>query len=123
MLHGRILAESLRVGCDIQVPQLRLVRIAREDVSGSTSTIQPDVWTLLDVQAPDELADELAEALAAALIEGQGWYADFRVRTDHVVVFPGRIFRYAVGDMAGRDAAVKYGAAAGVPENQLDWGD
>jgi hypothetical protein len=56
MLHGRILAESLRVGCDIQVPQLRLVRIAREDVSGSTSTIQPDVWTLLDVQAPDELA-------------------------------------------------------------------
>jgi hypothetical protein len=25
--------------------------------------------------------------------------------------------------MAGRDAAVKYGTAAGVPENQLDWGD
>ncbi|HEV7961377.1 MAG TPA: hypothetical protein VGP57_02460 [Actinoplanes sp.] len=122
MLHGRILAESLRVGCDIQVAQLRLVRIAREDVSGSTGTVQPDVWTLLDVQAPDEVADELAEALAAALVEGQGWYADFRVRTDHVVVFPGRIFRYAVGDMAGRDAAVKYGTAAGVPEHQLDWG-
>lgn len=123
MLRGRILAESLRVGCDIRMSQLRIVGITREDVSRSASPAQPDVWTLLDVEAPDDAADELAEALAAGLAEAQGWYADFRVGAEHVVVFPGRVFRYAVGDRAGRDAAVSHGKAVGVPEHQLDWGD
>ncbi|MEU8185422.1 hypothetical protein AB0B85_28030 [Micromonospora sp. NPDC049044] len=123
MLIGRILAESLRVGCDIQVPGLRIVRIAREDVAGSRAPQQPAVWTLLDVEAPDEAADELAEALAGSLADGQGWYADFRVGTDHVIVYPGRVFHYTVGDHAGRDAAVQYGRLNGVPEHQLDWGE
>jgi len=103
--------------------QLRIVGITREDVSRSASPAQPDVWTLLDVEAPDDAADELAEALAAGLAEAQGWYADFRVGAEHVVVFPGRVFRYAVGDRAGRDAAASHGKAIGVPEHQLDWGD
>jgi hypothetical protein len=123
MLQGRILAESLRAGCDIRVPDLRIARIAREDVSGSAAPGQPDTWTLLDVEAPDAAATRLAEVLAAALVDGQGWYADFRVGGDHVIVFPGRVFRYTMGDEAGRRAAVEHGRAAGVPEHQLDWGD
>lgn len=123
MLHGRILAESLRIGCDLQVRGLRMARVDRLDVSGGAAPYQPDVWTLLDVEGPDDVADELASTLAAALIEGQGWYADFRVGTEHVVVFPGRVFRYPVGGQAGRDEAVEYGRSAGVPAHQLDWGE
>lgn len=123
MLHGRILAESLRLGCDLQVPDLQLSRVDRHDVSHEAAPYQPDVWTVLDVQGPDEAADHLASALADALIEGQGWYADFRVGADHVVVFPGRVFRYTMGDQAGRDEAVAYGMSVGVPAYQLDWGE
>jgi hypothetical protein len=61
--------------------------------------------------------------LADALIDGQGWYADFGVGADHVVVFPGRVFRYTIGDQDGRDEAVKYGRAVNVPEHHLDWGE
>lgn len=122
MLQGRILAESLRAGCDIRVPDLRIARIAREDVSGSAAPGQPDTWTLLDVEAPDRAADELAAVLAAGLADDQGWYADFRVGGEHVV-FPGRVFRYVMGDESGRRAAVEHGRSAGVPEHQLDWGD
>jgi hypothetical protein len=100
-----------------------MARVDRLDVSGGAAPYQPDVWTLLDVEGPDDVADELASTLAAALIEGQGWYADFRVGTEHVVVFPGRVFRYPVGDQAGRDEAVEYGRSAGVPAHQLDWGE
>src|SRR5690242_4796321 len=100
MLHGRILAESLRIGCDIRVRDLQISRIQRQDVSRGTSPYQPDVWTLLDVEGPDDVADDLAYVLADSLIEGQGWYADFRVGTEHVVVFPGRTFRYTAGDQA-----------------------
>jgi len=61
--------------------------------------------------------------LAGSLVANQGWYADFRVGQDHVVVFPGRVFRYTVTDQEGRRAAVDYGRRNGVPLHQLDWGD
>jgi hypothetical protein len=37
MLTGRLLAESLRVGADLEVADLRVVRIGRHDVSNSTT--------------------------------------------------------------------------------------
>jgi hypothetical protein len=123
MVTGRILAESLRAGCDLRVAGLRLVRIAREDVSDSRTPDQPAVWTLIDVAGPDETADDLAAALAAALRPDEPWYADFRVAGDHVIVYSGRVFRYAMGDRDGREAAVRHGRSIGVPESQLDWGE
>jgi len=121
MLRGRIVAESLRAGCDLQVRDLRLARVDRQDVTEGAASYQPKVWTLLEVEGPDDVAGELASALTGALAEG-GWYAGFRVGADHVVVFPGLAFRYAVGDQAGRAEAVEYGKSAGVPAHQLDWG-
>jgi hypothetical protein len=123
MLRGRLLTESLRVGVDLRVPSLRVVRVGRHDVSGSSSTGQPGIWTFLDFEAPDETADDLAQALADTMTDEPGWYADFEVGGDHVVVFPGRVFRYVKGDNPARDKAVEYGRNVGVPEHQLDWGE
>ena len=121
MVKGRIVAESLRPGAAVMVPGLSLTRISRVSVT-APGPGQPGVWTLLDVTAPEERGEELAAALSAGLAPDGGWYADFRSGSEHVVVFSGRIFRYAVGDAAGRADAVAYGRAAGVPEAQLDWG-
>ncbi|BCJ48127.1 hypothetical protein GCM10010168_24870 [Actinoplanes ianthinogenes] len=121
MVKGRILAESLRPGAALTVPGLELTRVSRITIT-SPGPGQPPVWTLLDVTAPDERAEELAAALSAALHADGGWYADFRAGADHVVVFAGRIFRYAVSDPAARAEAVAYGRSVGVPEAQLDWG-
>lgn len=135
MLRGTLLAESLRLGHDLRVADLDVTRIGRHDVSGTTTPgeqvpaeprgavgAQPTVWTFVDFEAPDERADELADALAEALSPETGWYADFRVGAEHVVVFARRVFRYRIGDRAGRDAAVRHGIAAGTPPHQLDWG-
>jgi hypothetical protein len=115
------------------------VRIGRHDVSSSTTPSngpdpaednqrgavagQPRIWTFLDFEAPDDQADELAEALAAALQSETGWWADFVVGSDHVVVFAGRVFRYRIADTSARAEAVAWGRASGTPEHQLDWGD
>jgi hypothetical protein len=115
------LTESLRPGAVLEVPELRVVQVWREDVSASAAPSQPPVWTLLDVEAPDERAGELADALAAALLAEGGWYADFRVGADHVVVFAGRAFRYPRGDETAKAHVVAYGRSVGVPEHQLDW--
>jgi hypothetical protein len=123
MLTGRVLAESLRVGVDLVVPDLRVTRVGRHDVSASTAGSQPGVWTFLDVEAPDERADELAQALAEAVRPEDGWYADFSVGDEHVVVFAQRVFRYRKGDAGARAQTVDYGLRAGTPRHQLDWGE
>jgi hypothetical protein len=137
MLTGRLIIESLRTGVDVEVPDLRVLRVGRHDVSASTSpdpggggpvgqgatADQPQIWTFLDFEAPDERADQIGQELAGALDPATGWYADFRVADDHVVVFADRVFRYRIGDDAAREEAVAWGRAAGTPEHQLDWGD
>jgi hypothetical protein len=123
MLRGRIIAESLRVGAELTVPDLRLANLGRHDVSDSTVPSQPSIWTFVDVEAPDDRADELARALSEALRPEDGWYADFVVGDEHVVVFSGRIFRYSRPDETGRAEAVAYGRRMGTPQHQLDWDD
>jgi hypothetical protein len=123
MLTGRIILESLRVGAELRIPGLVTTYIGRQDVSSSTASYQPDVWTLLDFEAPDESYGKLTEALAAGLVPRQGWYADFRAGDDQVVVFSGRVFRYRRGDAAARKEAQEYGRREGIPEGQLDWAD
>lgn len=141
MLTGRIILESLRVGSELRIPGLVTTWIGRQDVSSSTAPFQPDVWTLLDFEAPDEAYDALVEGLSGALAAGQGWYADFRIGDnasdgdtagdgdtgdgdtgdEHVVVYAGRVFRYRIGDAASRAEAMEYGRKEGIPEDQLDW--
>jgi hypothetical protein len=123
MVKGTLLAESVRIGAELSVVGLRLTRVSRRDMSGSVSAAQPPVWTVLDFEADDELAGPLAESLARALLAEGGWYADFGVGEDHVVVFAGKVLRYRRGDQGGWAEAMDHGRAVGVPEHQLDWPD
>lgn len=118
-----MLAESLRVGAELRVAGLRLTRVSRQDVSASASATQPTTWTFIDFEADDDAAEVLTQALARSLLAEGGWYADFTVGQDHVVVFADRIFRYRRGDRAGRAEAAEYGTTMGVPAHQLDWPD
>lgn len=123
MLKGTLLAESLRIGISIEVAGLRATRIVRQDVTGSATATQPPVWTFIEFEAEDDLAEELADRLASALLIEDGWYADFTVGADHVIVFANRIFRYRRGDDDARREAEDYGRSVGVPDRQLDWND
>jgi hypothetical protein len=123
MVKGTLLAESLKIGAELDVPGLTLTRVSRRDVSASVSAAQPPVWTFLEFEAGDDVAGPLADSLAGALLADGGWYADFEAGPDHVVVFAGKVFRYRRGDQRGRGEAMDYGRAMGVPEHQLDWPD
>ncbi|MFZ0218388.1 MAG: hypothetical protein WAM30_20820 [Candidatus Dormiibacterota bacterium] len=123
MLRGTLLAESLRLDAELSVPGVLATCVVRRDVKASVTATQPSVWTFIEFEADDSLAEPLRRALEAALEPTGGWYADFTVGSDHVVVFAGRSFRYARGDLAGRAEATAYGRSVGVPEHQLDWAD
>ncbi len=121
MMKGTLLAESLRIGVSIEIAGLMVTRLTRVDMTGSATSDQPDVWTLLEFEAEDDVADPLTDALARSLLAEGGWYADFTIGDQHVVVFADRIFRYRRGDQDARAEAEGYGRSVGVPQHQLDW--
>jgi hypothetical protein len=123
VLKGALLAEGLRVGASLEVPGLTVTKVARYDVSESATPAQPSVWTMLEFEAKDEVADQLADALAGSLLAEGGWYANFTVGDEHVVVFADRVFRYMRGDQSRRAEAEAYARQVGVPKHQMDWGD
>jgi hypothetical protein len=123
VLKGALLAESLRVGASLEVPGLIVTRVARCDVSGSATPAQPSVWTLLEFEAADGVADQLADALAQSLLADGGWYANFTVGDEHLVVFADLVFRHKRGDRSRRAEVEVYARQAGVPKHQMDWGE
>jgi hypothetical protein len=122
MAKGAIIAESLRIGTELNGVPLLVRRISRFEVT-VPGPDQPEQWTLIEFDVPDDHADRLAASLADALLPKGGWYADFHTDTHAYVVFADRIFRYLRGDHAARMQAQQYGRDAGVPEGQLDWAD
>jgi hypothetical protein len=119
MIEGTLIAESLRIGTNLENLKLTVRKISRYRAQGTTPD-QPDIWTTLDFEADEAAAQEVAEAFADAL-DQPGWYVNFESPTESFVVFPGRIFRYPRGDQAGRATAQAYGRQLAIPEPQLDW--
>jgi hypothetical protein len=76
MIGGTLIAESLRVGTNLDYLALTVRKISRYQAQGTTVS-QPGIWTTLDFEADETAASELAEALAGVL-DQPGWYADFR---------------------------------------------
>jgi hypothetical protein len=121
MLEGTLIAESLRVGTDLENLKLTVRKISRHRQDDTTPG-EPEIWTLLEFEADEAGAGDLAQTYAGALDDQPvAWYADFRSPTETFVVFPGRIFRYPRGDHAGRAEAEAHGRQLAIPESQLDW--
>lgn len=117
-MNGLLLRESL---ADPSVlDRLHVTRAESWQVQNA-APYQPPVWTANWFKTDDEHADALAEALSQAL-KPQGWYINAATAEWLYVIFPGRVFKYARGDAAGRAAAQQYARELGIPEAQLDWG-
>lgn len=120
MYTGTLIFESLRAGTRLEVPGLT-ARDLRRVAAGDVSAGQPELWSIAEIDVPDESVDTLVAALSAGLLAEGGWYCDFGNAAEHIVVFAGSVFRYPTGDRVGREQAEAYGRRVGVPEPQLDW--
>lgn len=120
MIEGTLIAESIRIGAELDGIRLVTRKIYRT-AAGDASAGQPELWTLIEFEAEEPDAEVIADALAKVLERQHGWYADFRTPEETFVVYSGRVFRYPRGDRSGRAEAADHGRSLGVPEDQLDW--
>lgn len=123
MIKGYVIGDSLRSGAELKPGGWRVTRIRRIGLSANAGPEQPSVWTTIEFEADDSQADTLAQDLSRNLKSDGGWYTDFRVGADHVVIFADKVFRYQRGDREARADVVRYGESVGVPAHQLDWPD
>ncbi len=80
-------------------------------------------WTLHTIEVPAGKAKEIAEELSRSLDgkHGGSWYADFKDKTSHYIIFRNKIFfidRTSKEQYAG---AKRYGLSLGIPEYQVDF--
>ena len=122
MVSSYVLVEGLRAGARLDGIPLTLKAIERYAVEDAAPT-QPPLWTTVEFAFAEEDAERVAEKLADVLDENGGWYTDFTLNDETVVIFAHRVFRYRTGDTAARAEVAAYGRAHGVPEHQLDWSE
>jgi hypothetical protein len=120
VIEGALIAESLRIGTNLEDLTLTIRKISRLQPQDTTAD-QPGTWTIFFFEADEAEADNLARTFADALDDQPAWYVDFRSPAETFVVFPGRIFRYPRGNDAGRAEAESHGRQLAIPDTQLDW--
>jgi len=120
MVRGYIIVEGIRLGSWLENLKLSLIRIERSEFR-NPGPDQPAVWTTVHFES-SEYPERLATALSEALDDNPSrWYTDFATDLEKFVIFPKRVFRYPIGDLARRAEAQEYARSIGVPQWQVDW--
>ncbi|MBN2015836.1 hypothetical protein JW766_03305 [Candidatus Dojkabacteria bacterium] len=115
---GVIIKESLKSD-----NVLNYVKIVKEEVSKDNN---PETnggyptWHLLYVEFFRPQLEDVLGCLKKDL-KGKDWYADFKGRKDHHIIFCGRVFRCILGKRDSYKKAIQYGLKVGVPTEQLDF--
>ena len=89
---GIIIEESLKDTSFLK--NLNITSTEIEEVTPGHKTPWIKQWTLHTVVIPESRVDQVAEELSKSLDYSQGtsWYADFKNKTTHYIIFQNKIF-------------------------------
>ena len=116
---GVIIEESLEnkdVLKDIKISSTKV-----EEVTDEHKTPWIKQWTLHTVEIPENQADSIAEKISKALDSEHSWYADFKNKTHHYIIFRDKVFYIDRKSKEQYDEAKHYGISLGIPEYQVDF--
>ena len=115
--NGIIIEESLE-----NKEVLKKVKIIKTNVSSVTEkhkTPWVNQWTMHTVEILENQADEIANALSNSLDSKHEWYADFKNKTFHYIIYNNKVFKVDRSKREQYDEAKKYGISIGIPDYQL----
>jgi len=120
--NGVIIEESLE-SKDV-LKKVKIISTKVEQITEEHQTPHLKQWTLHTVEVLESEAEKIAEELSKSLHGGtphDNWYADFKNKTHHFIVFPGKIFKIERASKEQYDEAKRYGISLGIPEYQVDF--
>lgn len=117
--QGVIIEESL--GNKDVLRDVDILETNIEKVTEKHKTPWIKQWTLHTVEILEEKADRVAEKISKALDTEHVWYADFKNKTHHYIIFRDKVFCVDRKNKEQYEEAKKYGISLGIPEYQLDF--
>ncbi len=78
-------------------------------------------WTLHNVEIDVEDADNIALEISKALDSKHNWYADFKNKKIHYIIFRDKMFKIDRTNVNQYNEATKYGISIGIPDYQVDF--
>jgi len=116
---GIIIEESL---ADKDVLQkVKILSTEVEPVTAKHQTPWLKQWTMHTVEIAEDRADQIAAALSQALEPEHNWYADFKNKDYHFIVYRGKYFKVDRHRPDLYQTAKEYGVSLGIPEYQVDF--
>ncbi len=119
LFKGVIIEESLE---DKEVlKKVKIINTKVEQVTQKHQTPWIKKWTLHSVEIPADKADDISEELSQALDSKHSWYADFKNKQFHYIIFRDKVFKIERTSKEQYNEAKKYGISLGIPEYQVDF--
>ncbi len=115
---GIIIEESLENKAVLK--KVKILKTKVEQVTEKHKTPWLKQWTLHSVEISEDQASKIAKELSEALAPNY-WYADFKNKTHHFIIFRNKIFYIDRQSKIQYDEAKRYGLSLGIPEYQVDF--
>jgi len=117
--NGVIIEESLENKDVLQ--KVKIIKTIVEEVTEEHKTPWIKQWTLHTVEIPENQVDEIAEEISKVLDSEHNWYADFKNKDFHYVIFRNKLFKVDRSKPEQYNDVTKYGVSLGIPDYQLDF--
>ena len=116
---GTIIEESLENKDILKEVHISATRVEHVIEEHQTPWIKQ--WTRHTVEISEDQAKSVAEKISKALDREHGWYADFKNKTHHYIMFRDKVFFIHQRKKEQYDEAKRYGISLGIPEYQVDF--
>ena len=78
-------------------------------------------WTLHTVIVPEDKAREVADEISKSLEKEHNWYADYRNKTHHYIIFRDKVFYLNRTSIEEYNKTKEHGLSLGIPPYQVDF--
>ncbi|MEK6873335.1 MAG: hypothetical protein AABW91_00670 [Nanoarchaeota archaeon] len=116
---GVIIEESL--GKKGVLSKVKIIKTEIEKVTDEHKTPWIKKWTLHTVEISEDKADFTAKEISKSLDSEHSWYADFKNKNTHFIIFKDKVFKINRSSKEQYNRAKKYGISLGIPEYQVDF--
>lgn len=116
---GVIIEESLEDKSVLK--KLKILSTRIEKVTKAHQTPWIAKWTLHTVEVSESQAKDVAKEISLSLDREHEWYADFKNKIYHYIIFRNKIFFIDRTSKKQYDKAKEYGLSLGIPAYQIDF--